>query len=84
MQETNVEMAKTPEDLDRLMGHSLGHDVVEAMRNANISQGRILESAAIEAFIDSREGPEVEQMRHELYFLREHGQFFFAYHRENN
>ena len=79
-----VNLAKTPEELDELMAYSLGEDVVKAMVSARISRGKILESAALEAFTDDLEvGPEIEQMRHELIFLREHGMFFFAYDKFN-
>ena len=78
MEETHIELAETPEDLDRIMGYVLDHEVVRAMIGARISRCKILESAALESFIDNRHGPEVEQMRQELRYLREHGRFFFA------
>lgn len=74
-----MKLAKTSNELDRLMAYSLGEDVVTAMLNGRIGRVRTLESAALKAFTGDLEGPEVEQMRCELIFLRDHGLFFFAY-----
>ena len=75
----NKRMAKTANEFDNLATYVLGDEVVAAMTKARISRSRIIEAAALEAFTDNLQGQEIEQIRHELYFIRKHGLFFFAY-----